>query len=346
MRSIELSGTRYDMGRAEGETFPHEVRAWHDMVAKRFESRSDAWFHGARRRFCTLTEQVCPYIIEQIRGLADGAGLSFRQAYSMNFYSTLAAHAEETCSNVVFTHTPDGPLLAATIDLPGHEQFPMVAVVERPDDGPAVAGVRFIGLLIVGRGVNEHGVAMGGSSMTCEVPEPAESVNAHVGYAHLQRFGRDTDHVLKMAAEHPVPRWGRNLVVVDATGHAAVLEQSGEQHALRLPEDGAIWCANTPLTDAMRPYRVDNPPVIEESQGRLAAIERLVRGNAPSIDLARRILSHTERPGAVFRHLEGDPLNYRTVLASITCPAQLRVEYDEGGPDQTSWQSITLVDKL
>ena len=342
MRFLELTGTRYEMGRAEGETFPNEVRQWYDAVAKRFEDWGDDRVERARRRFCALTEEVCPYIVEQIRGLADGAGLTFRQAYTMNFYSTLGAHADQTCSNVALTSTPDGPLLAGTIDLPGHEHFPMCAVIERPDDGPAVLGMRFVGLLMVGRGVNEHGLALGGSSMTCEVPEPPVSVNAHMGPAHLQRFGRSVDDVVRMATEHPAPRWGRNLVGVDATGDAAVLEQSGAMHALRRPTDGAIWCANIPLTDTMRPYRTTNPDIVEESESRLATIERYVRQGRPGTELARRILTHTDRPGAVCRSLDDDPLGNRTVWASVAYPAAHRVACCEGRPDRDPWQTFTL----
>jgi len=344
MRFLEISGTRYEMGKAEGEAFATEIRAWYEHVVSRFEGWDDERFERARREACTLTEEICPYLIEQIRGLGDGAGLSFQQAHAMNFYTTLAVHAiPQGCSNVAFTSTPDGPIVAGALDFPGHREYPLSVVIERPDDGPVVLGQRVLGFLMLERGVNEHGIAMGSSSLTCDVPEPRVALNAHFSGAQVLRFARSVDEGIETLTAHPAPRWGRNTVILSAGGDVACVEQSGEHHAVRRAENGAIWCTNKPLAESMLPLTDhSNPTHVQDSTDRVTTMQRMSSEADHSADLARQILSHSTQPGAICRYAESDPISFHTVSSYIAYPAQKKVEYCETKPDRDPWETFRL----
>ena len=76
---IEVSGTAYDMGYQHGKQAADLVHKYLLWIDKLTGKPRDELCQNARA-FHPLIEKLSPLLMEEIRGLADGAGISFDEA--------------------------------------------------------------------------------------------------------------------------------------------------------------------------------------------------------------------------------------------------------------------------
>ncbi|MBI3922525.1 MAG: hypothetical protein HY318_13970, partial [Armatimonadetes bacterium] len=59
-------------------------------------------------------------------------------------------------------------------------------------------------------------------------------------------------------------------------------------------------------------------------------------------ELAQRLLAYAERPGALCRYGDDDPLKYETESAMIFYPSSLRAEFCFSHPGRDPWHEFSL----
>jgi isopenicillin-N N-acyltransferase like protein len=312
-----------------------------DLLAGRFRHWDDATFRRARDRQMSVTERQHPDLIEEVGGIADGAGMPFEMIYLTSFYASMKAGLEG-CSNVILTDTPDGPLLARTNDLPVHEGKHTMIRILRPAGGMAVICSSWIGTVWRGAGVNEAGVALGGSSCAARVPEPEQFLNPHAMGHHVLSKATSVEEAITLLGEVPASAWGANHALLDRRGAAAVVEKAGALQGVRRPDRRRLWCTNHALTPELRPWGAQTSEALRESVQRYDAIDRLTRDAPPDADLARSVVARTERPGALCRYADDDPLGYETECATILYPARCEAEFCFSHADRDPWHRVSL----
>ncbi|MBI4027236.1 MAG: hypothetical protein HY360_19785 [Verrucomicrobia bacterium] len=338
---VETSGSHYEMGVQFGRATALQIGSMLDYLTKGFRHWDEAKFQRAREQHLRCTERHCPELIEEVQGIADGSGVPFRWIYLMNFYAVLR-EPKEGCTNIIFPRTPDGPLLAKTNDLPVHEGHHSGVRVFRPAGGMAFLGSSFPGTVWCGGGVNEAGLAIGGSSCAADVPAPAEALSPHVVNRHALSRAATVREAVALLQTLTVPRWGANIPLVDRAGAAAIVEKAGSVQGVRWSKGEPIFCANFSCTTEMSAYRINNPPVLAESTDRFAAMERLTRGREPTVALLRQTLAHTDPPGAVSRYGDSDPLKYETEFAAIFYSSGSKAGFCFSHPDRDPWRMFAL----
>ena len=333
---VEASGSPYEIGYQTGVATRLLVAATVDMLAKRFRHWDEPQFQRARDRHMAYTEKRCPKIVEEVAGIADGAGMSFQLIYLTSFYASMRA-GNEQCSNFIFTDTPDGPLLAKTNDLPVHEGKHAGMRLIRPANGMAVLSANWPGTVWRGTGINEAGVALGGSSCSAQVPVPEQFMNPHVMGGYVLDRAETTDDAIRLFADLDASAWGANHAVLDRTGAAAIIEKAGAFQGVRRPSGDLIWCTNHSLTPELTPYRRHDPEAFEESTARYEAIDRLTQGKPLTAELAREVVAYNGRPGALCRYGDDDPRQNETEFASLMYPAKGWVDYCFSHADRDPW---------
>ncbi len=337
----KASGTPYEMGRQLGEQTKLAIANTLDMLVARFRHWDDAQFERARERHVAYTERHAPELVEEAQGIADGSGVELRWIYLASFYASMRGALEE-CSNFIFTDSPDGPILARTCDLPKHEGKHAGLALVRPEGGMAVLATHWPGTTWRGSGINEAGLALGGSSCAANVPTPDECMNPHALPTWvLSRAETTAEAIALFASVHAQP-WGANHAIVDASGDAAIIEKAGEHQAVRRPQGGRLWCTNHALTDELSRFAIDDPERRAESTARFDAIDRLIARGAPGTELAREVLAYTGRPGALSRYGDDDPVGSETAWAFIARPAAGELEVCFSHPDRDPWRPFTL----
>ncbi|MGD9496237.1 MAG: C45 family autoproteolytic acyltransferase/hydrolase [Armatimonadota bacterium] len=338
---VEAAGTPYEIGRQLGEQTRLAIANSLDMLAARFRHWDDAQFRRARERYMSYTERRVPELIEEAQGIADGAGVQFQWIYLTNFYASMR-FGLEGCSNLIFTDSADGPLLARTCDLPKAEGKHAGLALVRPEDGMAVLASYWPGTTWRGSGINEAGLAVGGSSCSAAVPMPAESMNPHALPTWvLARAESVADAITMLASVDALP-WGANHALVDAGGDAAIVEKAGAYQAIRRPEGGRLWCTNHALTAELAQFAIDDPKRQAESSARFDAIARLSAQGEPGVALARSVLAYTGKPGALSRYGDDDPLGSETEWAFIARPGAGQLEVCFSHPDRDPWHAFGL----
>ncbi len=172
---VHATGTPFERGRAIGRGLGDEI---HDSLA--FVDRYLA-AHGVDADsldeilapYIAASEAALPHLVEQIRGIADGAGQPFATVMAANAFEEIYGQVElgigrlaplERCTDVVLD-TADGPLLGHTEQWYAGDDGAVGIVIDLPDDGPAVLAPVVAGTLPL-VGINEHGVAVGAMSLS------------------------------------------------------------------------------------------------------------------------------------------------------------------------------------
>lgn len=338
---VETSGSYYEMGRRFGRATRLAIGSIIDFTGSRFRDWDEAKFKRARERHMAYTEKLCPELIEEVTGIADGSGFPFQRIYLASFYASMGAGGEE-CSNFIFTETPEGPLLASTVDLPVHEGKHAGVRLARPKGEMAFLGSAWPGTVWVSRAINEAGLAIGGSSCSASVPAPENFINPHVTGRFLLKRAETVADAIKLLKEIPFSTWGSNRALLDKSGAAAIVEKAGTFQGIRRPEGKRIWCTNHSVSPEMLPYRINDPEGLKESTERFEAIDRLTRDSPLSAEVARKVLAYDGRPGAVCRYGDRDPVHSETEFAGILFPAAGRSEYCFSHAGRDPWHGFSL----
>ncbi len=338
---VEASGTPYEIGRQLGEQTKLAIANSLDMLAARFRHWDERRFREARERHMAYTERRVPELLEETQGIADGSGMDFRWIYLANFYASMR-FALEGCSNLIFTESADGPILARTCDLPKAEGKHAGLALVRPEGGPAVLATYWPGTTWRGSGINEAGLAVGGSSCSAQVPMPEGAMNPHALPTWVLSRAESVAEAIELLASVNSLPWGANHALVDAGGDAAIVEKAGAYQAVRQPENGRLWCTNHAVTPEMTQFAIDDPDCRAESTARFDAIERLSGEGEPGVELARSVLAYTGRPGALSRYGDDDPRGNETAWAFIARPGAGILEACFSHPDRDPWHSYRL----
>ncbi len=172
---VRATGTPFERGRAIGRALGAEIHASLAFV-ERYLAR-----HGIDpptldrllAPYVHASEVALPHLVEQLRGVADGADQPFALVMAANAFEELygqielgkdTATALERCTDVVVDGV-DGPLLGHTEQWYAGDEGAVGIVIDVPDNGPVVLAPVVAGTLPL-VGLNEHGVAVGAMSLS------------------------------------------------------------------------------------------------------------------------------------------------------------------------------------
>jgi len=164
---IEVWGTPYQMGYAHGRLVRADLAAYYE----RFLSTIMGQLGVKGEDLDAAWEQMSPYIApefkEEMRGLADGAGVSLRQVRWMHVIADVSwlPPLHYQCSSFAAwgKAVPDGHLYqmrALDYWMDAHVQDKPALILYRPDRGYPFVNVAWIGYLGVVTGMNSQGIAL------------------------------------------------------------------------------------------------------------------------------------------------------------------------------------------
>jgi hypothetical protein len=155
---VATGGSHREMGVDFGRAAKDVLR---DLAA---ESRGH--FHAARH-FRPAVRRRYPKYLEEVRGIAEGAGIAFDDIFYLTADEELVSLWErpEKCSTAVI-RARDGLLLGHNEDYPPRYMDRLVVVDARPDDGPAFLALTYPYILAgPSCGLNDRGLAFGVDSL-------------------------------------------------------------------------------------------------------------------------------------------------------------------------------------
>ncbi len=201
-----------------------------------------------------LQKNIPSHYLDEMEGIADGAGVPYDSILLENTFLTLAEQTDPAkllqmparCTNMAFfgdATTLGQPLLVSTLDW-GMEKVlkdTTVVLIVRPDDGHAFVSVTWPGMVGVLRAMGSQGLAVSEESVAAPSDTTADGVPINFLLRDVIEHANGLDDaVLRVVKAKGTA--GYHVTIVD--GHrrdARVVEKTATRHQVRKPVDGALW---------------------------------------------------------------------------------------------------------
>lgn len=335
---LAVGGTHPQAGARVGEARADVIRAEVDFDARIPGGRTREEQLALADRYREVTAAAYPWHIEELEGIAEGAGVDPRALFACmieEIWSAPQAHATHgRCSDLVALPpaTAGGRILVAhNNDMSRRYQEQLVAIEWRIEGDPVV--------LTIGNGVwisvgwNSAGLSFTGNELTPndqKIGIPREiQFRSMVRQPTLEMaIGEALRHDRASSYNHVVV--SRDAAVVNVEGSATSAELSGVDDA------GTLVHTNHYVCESMLPYEGD-PAYAEKSAIRYRRAAELLAAQPPgtiTVEKLRQMLSdHENAPHSLCRHPE---LHGRegsaTAFWCVADVSEMRVTYGRGNP--------------
>ncbi len=337
MRKVVLSGTPYEMGRQHGEAFADLVAAAIQMVVP--EGRFDA-DHSARvlAQVERNLGNVFPEALEELHGIAEGAGVPFTDLLAYNSCQELS-RMQQACTNFVLVTPEHGVVHYKSNDVSLEALKFHVYLEGHPDNGHDFIGVTWAGTVWMNAGINESGLTYGGGSLQNTDSDWDHGLPANVVLRYFLQYPDDVDGALSLVERTPIMCHGHNMVFTDPVGNGAVVERTPTAIGVRRLDDHALWASNHCLVDDVKPMlRADNETFMANSHGRYDLLERLTAEQPHSLEQVIAIARAHADPTSMCQH---GPVMH-SVIGYVMIPAERRMLIARGYPCQNEFKEYTF----
>jgi isopenicillin-N N-acyltransferase-like protein len=346
---FEARGDHRELGRQHGQQCRDRLHGFLDYLGHILRL-SGAQLQARARRFLPLFEDHCPHLLDEVRGLAEGAGVNLAEALAVQIRGELGQVGGEACTT--FVVAPRGTaageiLIGQNSDMdPELEAFAYVLRLE-PVGKPGVLMWTFGGMIGY-HGLNAAGVAHfanalgGGPAWRFALP--------HYPVKRMMLEQSNLDGVLELLGRVPVCSSG-NYVLCDGDGRIGDIELTPEGFAMVDDRsEGYIVHTNHFLCGA-HACPADAAASVPDSFPRLARIGELVAGKVGRLtvaDLQEFLSDHAGHPTSICRHPHAGPdhpsvsARGRTVASLIAEPAQGQTHVSRGNPCEGGYTSYKL----
>ena len=364
---IRVSGGPFERGEQYGSLARTQVLHARNGYERSFASKGITW-DSAVRQAQTHAEPIqrfFPGILDEMRGIAQGAGLPFEDILAMNcrteilWKATVRAHAGATqpadtqrgfgeCSSfaVAPTHTALGhTLVGQNWDWLVHGFESVVLLEVEREDGPNYVTIVEAGLLAKTL-MNEHGIALAVNTLVTSADGSAPGLPFHVLLRALADCERVFDAV-ELLATHPRASSG-NYVLGAADGAILNIETGpGDARNINVQaaEHGKTFHTNHFLGAVEGGFDLA-PVAMSDSYVRLSRLRELVGANAQAVTIGaldHALRDHTDAPGSICCHPDGrsDPAaRWATVMSVVMDPEKRVLHLSEGNPCQVPRRAL------
>ena len=345
MPMIELQGTPQDMGEAHGESLrelirEHAQRHLEWILAQSSVVMNESQLWNRWSPYVTANESNAPNLVEEMRGIARGAGVPFEHIFILNSLLDVGNFRWLDCmqgmlgctSFAVPQESGTGKsLLGQTYDLDAFRRRFNALLRIRPADGPRQLVYTMAGM-VGAAGLNQDGIGININYLSANDCRPGKLHAVIVRQVLASRNLADA-----VTAPTDAPRaGGSHYLISDQTGHVVSVETSATRFAL----------ANHYLADWMQPMGVIRPSSIGSSIARYTALRRFLMRDGLNRETLKAVTgNHTSYPRSICAHgSPDDPEEFRgaTVAAMVQSLSDRTMEICEGCPCQEDYVSVPL----
>ena len=335
---LEVRGDAYELGYQHGAQAAALVERYLRLT-ERLTGRTRDDLCARALMFLPYMEALSPAYVTEVRGLADGAGISFAEALLCQARAEAGRVREGGCTAFALqgAATADGGLLAGqNQDL--EAEYADVAVLLRvqPTDGrPRALMFTFAGQLGYS-GMNEHGVTHFANALYDAAWRPGLP---HYPLKRVMLEQRRADDCVALLAAHRTCS-AANALICDGDGAVRDVEVRPEGIAV-FRDDHPDWVvhANHYLTGEFAPHETNS---LADSCPRLDRMRALVRAEWGAITVAsmQRILAdHAGEPAAICRH---GATGMHSISGYIAQPAQRLLHVRRGHGCLGTWTTYEV----
>ncbi len=335
MEHLMLSGSPFEIGESHGRTLP-------DLIPRVIRQVTPPAVAGAPARQAILAglERRAPDLLEELRGIAVGAGLPFEAVLDLNVAYDLAVDhpsGPAYCTAIGLPNTPEGPLVAKTDDVVLAER-PFEALFRlRPQTGYPSLHYAYAGTAWNQGGLNSAGLAIAMTGLPPLGPRRPDGLPSLLFLRLALSQCATVAEVLALADRHPLCGYGCTATLADLTsGDITILENTPSQRAVRREAHQPTVRTNHPqCTEVAALASATAPPGDQNDANEFQAnsLARAQRARALADQLPRSttglkaLLADHATPGGICQHGAAD---LHTSIAMIMLPQQRVLMAAEG----------------
>jgi isopenicillin-N N-acyltransferase like protein len=330
---FRVEGTHREMGRQHGEQASKQIRAHVEQIG-----RSRDQLRAQAARFKPLFEKYCPYLLDEITGLAEGAGITLAEALAVNIRGELRKAVSEGCTTYVIGRrgTANHQILVGQNSDMGHSSIDLGYILHlKPKSKPQVLIWTFGGMIGY-HGMNSAGVAIFENALSenGEVP-PGRFAMPHYPVKRMILESSSVDAALGLFQKIPLAS-NKNYVMCDGSGAILDVETTTAGPEV-LRDEGAGFLAHSNHFVCSKYANKERPDaLLPDSRKRFARIHELIRADFGSLTVDRmkaHLGDHSGHPTSICRHAEAPATGtMRTVASMIAEPATRRMHVALGNP--------------
>jgi len=338
MEHIELSGTPFEMGLQHGRQLARLIPKVIEQTCQLPEGMQDAVRAAAYNVERTLLAR-CPDVVEEMHGIAEGAGLAYEEILLLNVGYDAKGDAlcsARHCTAIGLPNTSEGPLVAKTDDVGMEERGFEVFFRVRPQGGRAFICYAFGGTLFNHGGINEAGLALAMTGLQPAGRRNLDGIPSLIFLRQVLMRCATVEEALAFAEANPLRGYGCTMTMADATsGDVTVVENYPAMRAVRRSSQEPTVRTNHPQCtetlalprDELWAARYGLPELISNSQARAENAARLVREIPWTVAGLKRLLGDHAESGAICQHGQA---GLHTSIAMIMIPRRRTMIAAEG----------------
>jgi isopenicillin-N N-acyltransferase-like protein len=364
---IEVRGAPRERGRQHGEACREQVRAYAETLRRVLAGEAHLRGLDAGRpaaapalsvgelyeralTFVPFFEAFAPRLVEEIRGIAEGAGVPFAAALLVNVRAEVAGvrgaargaarGANDGCTAFAAAGaaTAGGAVLLGQNQdqAPDMEALGVVLKV-RPDDGPPALMATFGGL--VGYpGVNGEGVACFQNALSSGVWRHALP---HYPLKRVLLAQPAVAACLGVFDRAALASCG-NVVLGDRSGHLLDVEATPDGYAVLEPADGLLVHTNHFQSARYRPHEklLSSLPDSAARLERMTSLLREAHGRITLDTIKQSLRDHDGGAAGICRHEPQRPM--KTIASIIAEPEHGRLHVARGNPCEREYVVYSL----
>lgn len=287
------------------------------------------------RKFLPHGEAAYPQFVEEMRGIARGANLSFEEVWTLNCYEELTESQAQasgcTCLAVRDAHTADGHVMMAhNEDWSSVDRDNVYLVRASPDNEPAFLGMTY-GALLTNIGFNAAGI---GVAINSVYPTDGQVSVPNILLSRAVLSARTIGRAINACAPRQRAS-GYNYLLADANGEIYCVETSSRNHALIYGEEGWLVHTNHYLSPKMQ--ALEAPGIYSGSHVRLNRARRLLQAQLGQVgveSLQTLLCDHVNHPNSICGHEEPDdpPVDRGMTLVSLVMDLTAQTMWAAPGP--------------
>lgn len=361
---IRVSGDAHERSRQYGEAAREQILITRAGYERAFAAKGTSWADATAQALALLPsiEAHAPHLLDEIRGIATGSGMSFEEILTLNCRSeilhaaTVGKARKITGECTSFALEPDRAAAGETIVAQNWDWLEFLAdstvllEVDR-EDGPNYATVVEAGLLAK-MTLTQQGLAIGINTLASSLDGSGRGLPFHFVIRSLA----DAPHIagaLERVASVPRAASG-NYLLGNADGAILNLETSpGGPKNVRpqISTAGSVVHANH-FIDPVPGGHDLAPFSMADSFVRLGRITRLVSqapGPLTGADIREALSDHAELPNSICCHPDrgsGPSERWITIASVVMQPASRTIEYTVGPPCENEWHRVDYSDLL
>lgn len=334
---LTVSGSHYECGRQIGSACGGLIR----RLLSHSQGLLPPGLHWddcrrAVRPYLAATQRAFPWVLEELRGVADSAGVDFLDLFIDSVEELFSAPSASRCSDFAacFPATEDRVLLAHNNDLAPESEENILAIEWNFPDHPRLFTIGVGPFLSAG--LNDARIALTGNELAHNDQRPGVP---RLAIARAILSARNFNDALAIALR-PERASSYNNIVSSGDGRIVSVEASASDHELIFPEDGWLVHTNHYTHPRMRQYEQD-PNKIAGSVSRYERARSLMQNRAGpvTLPLLKTFLSdHQSAPVSLCWH---DPAGrVKTVFSILMDLTEFSVYAALGNPCQGEFTRI------